>query len=239
MGSLPSWASQKGFDLLAPVDGTAIPDDQQPHRDVGGQVPQEAGRIPAAEGPVLHPGVQPAMGGDTADHRQVVPAEGHPEHWGLTPGGIGLEHQGQQVAAGLIYKDDGPAFVSGLFSGRASAPLSSAGWPPLAGPPQGLLAAPGVLLEDAPHLGGVVLDPEVASDNLGHPGLGPAVAAKTQGLGSLGQEFQQLEPLLVGQLGPAAGRLAVAQSLGTIGLGPTEPLSDAPLVTPRASAMRC
>jgi hypothetical protein len=42
----------------------------------------------------------------------------------------------------------------------------------------------------------------------------------------LGQEFQQLEPLLVGQLGPAAGRLAVAQSLGTIGLGPTEPLAD-------------
>jgi hypothetical protein len=66
MGSLPSWASQKGFDLLAPVDGTAIPDDQQPHRDVGGQVPQEAGRIPAAEGPVLYPGVQPAMGGDAA-----------------------------------------------------------------------------------------------------------------------------------------------------------------------------
>jgi hypothetical protein len=61
------------------------------------------------------------------DHRPVVPAEGYPEHWGLAPGGIGLEHQGQQVAAGLIYKDDGPAFVSGLFSGRASAPLSSAG----------------------------------------------------------------------------------------------------------------
>jgi hypothetical protein len=104
---------------------------------------------------------------------------------------------------------------------------------PLAGALQGLLAAPGVLLEDAPYLGGVVLDPEVASDNLGHPGLGPAVAAKTQGLGSLGQEFQQLEPLLVGQLGPAAGRLAVAQSLGTIGLGPTEPLADSPFGHPQ------
>ena len=78
------------------------------------------------------------------------------------------------------------------------------------------------------------MDPEVASDNLGHPGLGPDVAAKAQGLGSLGQEFQQLEPLLVGQLGPAAGRLAVAQSLGTIGLWLT-----APLLTPRAAAMRC
>jgi hypothetical protein len=45
MDPLPSWAGQEGFDLLAPVDGAAIPDNQQPHRDVGGQVPQEAGRI--------------------------------------------------------------------------------------------------------------------------------------------------------------------------------------------------
>jgi hypothetical protein len=40
--SLPGWASQKVFDPLALVDRAAIPDDQQPHRDVGGQVLQEA-----------------------------------------------------------------------------------------------------------------------------------------------------------------------------------------------------
>ncbi len=60
MDSLPSWASQKAFDPLALVDGAAISDDQQPHRDVGGQVLQEAGRIYTKGGPVLHPGVQPA-----------------------------------------------------------------------------------------------------------------------------------------------------------------------------------
>jgi hypothetical protein len=38
-------AGQKSFDLMAAVDGVAIPDDQQPHRDVGGQVPQEPRRI--------------------------------------------------------------------------------------------------------------------------------------------------------------------------------------------------
>jgi hypothetical protein len=81
---------------------------------------------------------------------------------------------------------------------------------PLAGTFQRFLAAPVVLLEDAPHLGRVVLDPEVASDDLGHSRLGPNVATKAQGLGSLGQEFQQVEPLLVGQFGPATGRLAVA-----------------------------
>jgi hypothetical protein len=64
MDSLPSWAGQEGFDLLAPVDGVAIPDHQQPHRDMGGQVPQEPRRISTPEGPVLYPGVQPAMGGE-------------------------------------------------------------------------------------------------------------------------------------------------------------------------------
>src|ERR687891_675150 len=115
MDSLTSRAGQKGFDLLAPVDGTAIPDDQQAHRDVSGQVPQETGRIPTTEGPVLYLGVQPAMGGDAADHRQMVPAERGPEKRGLAPGGIGPYHQGQQVTAGLVYEDDGSAFVPGLF----------------------------------------------------------------------------------------------------------------------------
>src|ERR687892_748673 len=67
MDSLAGRAGQKSFDLLAPVNGTAIPDDQQPHRDVGGQVPQETGCIPTTEGPVLYLGVQPAMGGDAAN----------------------------------------------------------------------------------------------------------------------------------------------------------------------------
>src|SRR5918992_3707892 len=115
MDPLPSWARQEGFDLLAPVDGVAIPDHQQPHRDLGGQVPQERRPTYTPEGPVLYPGVQPALGSNAADHREMVSAEGCPEHWGLAPGGIGLDHQGQQVAAGLVYEDDAPAFVPGLF----------------------------------------------------------------------------------------------------------------------------
>jgi hypothetical protein len=91
----------------------------------------------------------------------MVPAEGCPQHWGLASGGIGLDHQGQQVAAGLIYEDVVWLSSRALFSGRASAPLSS-----------------------------VVLDPEVAPDNLGHSGLGPDVAAKAQGRWPLGQQFQ-------------------------------------------------
>jgi hypothetical protein len=50
MDSLPSRAGQEGFDLLAAVDGAAIPDHQPPHRDMGGQVPQEPRRIYPPEG---------------------------------------------------------------------------------------------------------------------------------------------------------------------------------------------
>src|ERR687895_1520692 len=115
MDSLPSRAGQEGFDRLAAVDGAAIPDDQQPHRDVGGQLLQEPRRIYTLEGPVLYPSVQPAMGGDATDYRPMVPAEWYPEHWSLTPRGIGLDHHGQQVATRFVHEDDGPAFVPGLF----------------------------------------------------------------------------------------------------------------------------
>ena len=76
------------------------------------------------------------------------------------------------------------------------------------------------------------MDPEVASDDLGYSGLGPDVAAKAEGQWSLGQEFQQLEPLLVGQLGPPTGRFAVAQGLGSLDPGPAEPLADGPFGHP-------
>src|ERR687892_372432 len=57
-----------------------------------------------------------------------------------------------------------------FFQGRPALlfPALDGVFVPLAGTFQRLLAAPVVLLEDAPHLGGVVLDPEVASDDLGH-----------------------------------------------------------------------
>src|SRR5918992_3773908 len=80
MDSRPSRAGQEGFDRLAAVDGAAIPDDQQPHRDMGGQLLQEPRRIYPPEGPVLYPSVQPAMGGDATDYRQMVPAEWYPDH---------------------------------------------------------------------------------------------------------------------------------------------------------------
>src|ERR687895_794589 len=55
------------------------------------------------------------MVGNAADHREMVSAEGRLEHGRPAPGGIGLDHQGQQVAAGLIYEDAGPAFLPSLF----------------------------------------------------------------------------------------------------------------------------
>jgi hypothetical protein len=81
----------------------------------------------------------------------------------------------------LAFFQGGPALLLPALDGRLV---------PLAGTFQGLLAAPVALLEDAPHLARVVVDPEVASDNLGHPGLGPEVATKAKGRWPLGQQFQ-------------------------------------------------
>ena len=67
MDSLPSRAGQEGFDRLAPVAGAAIPDDQQPHRDVGGQLLQEPRRISTPEG---------AAGEKSPGHPTVCTAHG-------------------------------------------------------------------------------------------------------------------------------------------------------------------
>src|SRR5918999_1622701 len=188
-GSRPSRAGQEGFDRLAAVEGAAIPDEQQPHRDVGGPLLQEPRRIYTPEGPVLDPSVQPAMGGDATDYQQMVPAQWYPEHWSLAPGRIGLDHQGQQVATRFVHEDDGPAFVPGLFGARASASLSSAGWLLRPAVARDGWASGGSThtAEDAAHLGRVVFDPEVASDDLGYSGLGPDVTTKAQGRWPLGQ----------------------------------------------------
>ena len=222
------------------MDGAAIPDHQQPPREVGGQLLQEPRRIYTLEGPVLDPSVQPALGGDATDYRQMVSAEWYPEHWSLAPGRIGLDHQGQQVATRLVYEDDGPALVPAFFECQASAPLSSAGWLPR---PAGwhvsaASPAPPILLEDAAHLGRVVLDPEVASDDLGHPGLGPDVATKAQGR----WPWPAIPVAGAAAGGPIwAGDREVCSGAGLVamGPGPAQPLADGPLLTPKAAAMRC
>ena len=52
----------------------------------------------------------------------------------------------------------------------------------------GKVAAPTVLHEDGPHLGGMVRNLELATDDPRQSGLGPIVTPKAIGSGSLGQQ---------------------------------------------------
>ena len=52
----------------------------------------------------------------------------------------------------------------------------------------GKVAAPTVLHEDGPHLGGMVRNLELATDDPRQSGLGPIVTPKAIGSGPLGQQ---------------------------------------------------
>lgn len=80
---------------------------------------------------------------------------------------------------------------------------------PLAGPALRFLAAPALPAQDLPDVGGVVRDPEGASDDRGPPRQGPEVGAEPVGLRPVEEELQELRPLPRGQAGgPPRGGLA-------------------------------
>ena len=110
-----SAARQVVLDDLGPVNGRAIPDDRERSRDMKQQVIEEPNDVLTLVGPVLDTQVQVAARGDGADGREVIPCEWHLEDGGLTPGGVGPHHRGQEVEAALVYPEDGPAFLLGLF----------------------------------------------------------------------------------------------------------------------------
>ena len=59
------------------MNGGAIPDHQQLPLEVAQQVPQEAYRIFAVQGPLLDQQQQLAVGGDATDGREVIVGQGH------------------------------------------------------------------------------------------------------------------------------------------------------------------
>jgi hypothetical protein len=128
----------------------------------------------------------------------------------------------------LAFFQGGPAFLFPAPDGRLV---------PLAGPFQRLLPAPAILFEDASHLGRVVLDPEVASDDLGHPGLGPDVATKANG--PWASNSSSCSRCWWANLGWRAGGLQWRRAWGPWALAQLSHWLTAPLRTPRASAMRC
>jgi hypothetical protein len=101
---------QKLLDRLAPMNGRAIPQDQELARNMPQQVAQEADHVGAAIGAELGRQQQLPDWGDRADGGYVVTGERHAQHRRLAPGRIGPDGGGQEVEAGLIYPDEGAAF---------------------------------------------------------------------------------------------------------------------------------
>jgi hypothetical protein len=92
-------------------------------------------------------------------------------------------------------------------------------------------------------MGRMVRDPKSVSNQGRHSGLGPHITRETQGLGSLGQELQELVPLCRRQAGRCSWGWLVAQTffpsfstklqpLANGSLAYAQSLSDVPLLPP-------
>lgn len=115
MNALGSTFSQKVFDRLTAMDGSAIPDHQQGPRDLTGEQLQKANHIWAFVRMVLGLHEEPAFWSDPTHGRKMVSAQLDAQDGRLPLWRIGADRHRQQVKGGLIYKDDGALFALGLF----------------------------------------------------------------------------------------------------------------------------
>ena len=108
--------SQKVLDRLTAMDGSAIPNDQELAGDVAQQMLEEADDIRALVRVLLDQHEQAPRGGDAADHRQMVAAQGQAEDRRLPARGVGPDRAREEVEARFVDPDDGPPLlVSPLF----------------------------------------------------------------------------------------------------------------------------
>lgn len=118
MESLRCTGGKEVFDRLAAMDGRAVPDHEQLASHLAQQLAQEADDRWPAEGRLLDVGEEPAIGGEGADHREMVVGERRTQHRRLAHRRIGTSHEWQQIQPGLIYEEDGPVLGPG-FAKRA------------------------------------------------------------------------------------------------------------------------
>src|ERR687892_724374 len=178
MDALPGRAGQKGFNLLAPVDGAAIP----------------------------------------------------------------VDHQGQQVAAGLVYEDDGPAFLPGLFfkAGQRSFFQSwmaaSSRW---AARRTGCWRLQRYPLRMRPTWEGWYWTPKWRRMTWAILGWVQASPRKPKAWGPWAKSSSNWSPCWWVNLGRRPGGLRWPRACGPSALARLSHWLTAPLVTPRASAMCC
>lgn len=109
---------QEVLDRLAVVNGGTVPDHQQLPSNLAQELAEKGDDRRSAEGLVLHMREEPAVGGDSADHREMVVREWGAQDGRLADRCIGARDERQQIEARFIYEEDGALLLLG-FAKRA------------------------------------------------------------------------------------------------------------------------
>jgi hypothetical protein len=120
MDAFGSPLSQKVLDCLAAMDRGPIPNDKQVARDLPQQQLQKAHDIWSFVGVILHLHDQLSLQGQPSNSREMVTCQLDGQHGGLSSWRIGPNDHGQEIKRRLVYKDDGPLFLFGLFFSSAA-----------------------------------------------------------------------------------------------------------------------
>lgn len=112
--------TQKVFDHLRAMNGSAIPDDQQVARDLAQKQVQKAHDIWPFVRMVLQAHEQPPIGRQATDRRKMVTGQPHRQDRRVSNRRIGPYSHGQEVKRRLVYKDDGTLFLFRLFFNSAT-----------------------------------------------------------------------------------------------------------------------
>ena|SRR2546426_11118192 len=113
---------EKVLDFVSPVDGRAVPDEDDLAGDLPQEDTQEAHHRCGVIGSRTYLHEQAPIQRDPADRRKMIVREFDPQQWRLSTWGPGAHGHRQEVKARFIYPDDGGFFLIGFFfiSGQRS-----------------------------------------------------------------------------------------------------------------------
>lgn len=115
MNALRTAFRQVIFDRLAAMNGRSVPDHQELASNLAGEQLQEANDIGAFVRMILGLHEDAALRGNAAHDREVITGQLDPHRWRFPDRRIGAHGHRQKIQGRLIYKDDGPLFLFGLF----------------------------------------------------------------------------------------------------------------------------
>jgi hypothetical protein len=190
-------------DRTAPVNGRAIPDDQQRLAHLPLQVSQECDAMQPIQRLPTDQCIDSSSSRYGPHYRKVVSASPTRQYWRVALRAIGANHCRQQVEARFIRKNKGSALLPGTTTQlrpRFRSPLLDLLFIALNSPSNRYLWCPAHRLKHAGHMILVKRDAEFPAKNFGNTGTGPYIPSKAEGLGSMPQKVGQQALLLGRQL---------------------------------------